>query len=44
MKQLLGTYSATQAKYYKQTRKLEKSLLSAVPETFKIVKFRAYSR
>jgi len=39
MKQLLGTYSSAQVKYYK-TRKLEKSVFfSAVRKTFKDVKF-----
>jgi len=28
MKQLLGTYSTTLVKYYKQTRKLKKSIFS----------------
>ena len=28
IKQLLGTYSNTQVKYYEQTRKLEKSIFS----------------
>jgi len=28
--QLLGTYSTTQVKYYKQTRKLEKSTFSMI--------------
>jgi len=28
IKQLLGTYSITQVKYHKQTRKLEKSIFS----------------
>ena len=35
IKQLLGTYSIIQVKYYKQTRKLEKiELFNAIPKTF----------
>jgi len=40
LKQLLGTYSTTQVKYYKQTRKLEKSTFSVLfLKTYKDVKF-----
>ena len=40
IRQLLGTYSITQVKYYKQTRKLEKSIfLMLFLKTFKNVKF-----
>jgi len=40
IKKLLGTYSTTQVKYYKQRRKLEKSIFSMLfLKTSKDIKF-----